>query len=363
MFGCGNLLYFYAVAIIRFILLPISFLYGCITWVRNKFFDWELLPSKEFDLPVISVGNLSAGGTGKTPHVEYLIRLLKEHYQIAVLSRGYKRKTKGFVLADPNSGMNELGDEALQLTKFEDVLVAVDEKRVHGIEMLKRQNKNLNAVVLDDAFQHRYVKPGLSVLLTDYYKLYKNDYMLPSGSLREFTSGAKRADIIIITKSPKIISPITRRNILKLIKPKKSQKLFFSRIKHGNFSPIPGIDFIPGKESKFSSILLFSGIANTYPLEDYLKGKCKRLEIFSFPDHHQFTIADLEKLQKKFNDIFAKKKIIITTEKDVMRLQSPEFIDKLKHLPICYVPIEVAINKEDRENFNQLILNYVAANK
>ncbi|MEZ5083751.1 MAG: tetraacyldisaccharide 4'-kinase [Bacteroidales bacterium] len=350
-------------AILRFILLPFSFLYGCLSWVRNKFFDWGILPSKAFNLPIISVGNLSVGGTGKTPHVEYLIRLLKKENKLAVLSRGYKRKSKGFVMADENCGISELGDEAFQLTKFDDILVAVDEKRVHGIKMLTQRNKNLDAIILDDAFQHRYVKPGLSILLTDYYNIYKNDFMLPSGNLREFTTGAKRADIILVTKSPKIISPITRRNILKMIKPKDYQQLFFSRIKHGNFSPIPGVDFIPAKESKISFILLFSGIANTYPLEEYLKGKCKRLEIFSFPDHHQFTISDLEKLEKKFNDIFAKKKIIVTTEKDVMRLQFPELREKINHLPICYVPIEVAINKKDREKFNQIILNYVEANK
>lgn len=350
-------------AILRIILLPVSFLYGLITWVRNKFFDWGILSSEEFDLPVISVGNLSAGGTGKTPHVEYLIRLLKKEKRLAVLSRGYKRKSKGFVLADQSCGIDELGDEAFQLTKFDDILVAVDEKRVHGIKMLTQHNKNLDAVILDDAFQHRFVKPGLSILLTDYYKLYKNDFMLPSGSLREFSSGAKRADIILITKSPKIISPITRRNIFKLINPNEYQHVFFSRVKHGNFSPIPGIDFFPDKDAKFSLIMLFSGIANTYPLEVYLKSKCKKLEIFSFPDHHQFTLSDLEKLEKKFNDIFAKKKIIVTTEKDKMRLQAPELISKIKHLPICYVPIEVVICKEDRENFNQIILNYVATNK
>ncbi|MCD4697807.1 MAG: tetraacyldisaccharide 4'-kinase [Bacteroidales bacterium] len=348
----------------RLILIPFGLFYGFVTWVRNKFFDWKILPSREFGLPVISIGNLSTGGTGKTPHIEYIVRLLNEKTHIATLSRGYKRKTKGFVVAGNQNGFEDLGDEACQLkNKFPGLIVAVDEQRVHGIENLLESKPELETILLDDAFQHRYVKPGISILLTDFYKLYANDYVLPAGSLREFKSGAKRADIIIVTKSPKVVSPITRRRIKKLLNPRDHQKLFFSYIRHGKLLPVPGIDYRPENICKFSSILLFAGIANTYPLEMYLKDKCGDLKTLLFPDHHQFTIQDINKLEEQFSTIISRNKIIVTTEKDMMRLRSPQLLDRIKHLPLCYIPVKVNINKEDREEFNQIILHYVEENR
>ncbi len=346
--------------ILRVILFPVSLLYGIVTFFRNKLFDWGLIRSQSFDLPIISVGNISAGGTGKTPHVEYLVNLLHEKLGIAILSRGYKRKTKGFLLADKLSGLHDIGDEPMQfISRFDDVLVAVDESRVHGIEKLMKLPNPPETIILDDAFQHRRVKPGLSLLLTDYYSLYTNDYMLPTGTLREFAWGAKRADSIIVTKSPKILSPFTRQRILAELKPAPHQQVFFSYIRHGKLEPVPGVDFIPQSRSKYTAALLVAGIANPYPLEMYLKEKIGHVETIRFPDHHEFTKNDIESILTRFDRMFVKNKILITTEKDMMRFKHPELLIKLKTHPFCYVPIEIKFNKDDREGFHKFILNYV----
>lgn len=335
-------------------------MYGMITWIRNKLFDWNVLISKSFQIPVISVGNLSAGGTGKTPHVEYLINLLSEDNKLATLSRGYKRKTRGFVLANDSTTVDAIGDEPFQFkTKFPNVSVAVDEERVRGINQLLSQKKKTEIILLDDAFQHRYVKPGLSILLTDFYKLYSSDYVLPTGSLREFRLGAKRADIIIVTKSPKMLSPITRKRVQKSLKLTSNQSLYFSFVKHGKLKQIPQMEFIPDQQSQYSSILMVTGIANPYPLEQKLQAKCTHLEKEVFTDHHQFTEYDVNKIIEKFNGIFTKNKIIVTTEKDMGRLTQPGLIEKLKSLPICYMPIEVKIHKDDKLNFDNQIIEYV----
>ena len=214
------------------IMLPISLCYGLAMQIRNWLFDINLLCSKTFDKPVISVGNLTFGGTGKTPHIEYLIRLLTPELFIATLSRGYGRKTRGFILASIPSSAKQIGDEPLQfLKKFDPIKVAVDEKRKRGIHLLLEKHPDLNVILLDDAYQHRYVKPGLSILLTDFHRPYPEDIILPSGTLREFRSGAGRADIIIVTKTPKIFSPITRRRIIEELKPKNHQRIYFSYIK------------------------------------------------------------------------------------------------------------------------------------
>jgi len=351
------------VNLLRLILFPFSLLYGFITWSRNKCFDKNILPSKSFEIPVISVGNLTMGGTGKSPHIEYLIRLLSEDYKVATLSRGYKRKTKGFILADDQTTAKEIGDEPFQFkSKFENIQVAVDEKRVRGISKIQEQIPEVDAILLDDAFQHRYVKPGLSILLTDFHNLYSQDYLVPTGSLREFRSGADRADIIVITKSAKVLSPITRNRVKDELKSQNYQKLYFSYIEHGVFTPIPGIDFIPIKNKKYYSILLFAGIANSYPLEFYLKNLCIEIEILKFPDHHHYKKKDITRIVDTFDRILSHNKIIITTEKDAMRLLHPELIKILKHYPVCYVPIEIKFHKEDKIKFNNQIISYVKEN-
>lgn len=346
--------------LLRIILLPLSLLYGIIVWFRNKLFDWKILQSRSFDIPVISVGNLSMGGTGKSPHVEYLVRLLKDEFKVATLSRGYKRKSKGFILADENSSTEEIGDEPFQFkSKFEDVIVAVDEKRTRGIANIQKEKPDINTIILDDAFQHRYVKPGLSILLTDFHKLYSSDYPFPTGTLREFRSGAKRADIIVVTKTSKVLSPITRKRLVDEIKVELYQDLYFSYIQHGKFRQIPGLKFKPDPKSKYYKILMFAGIANSYPLEFFLKSFCEELEVMNFPDHHQYKAKDIVSILEKFDNIVTQNKIIVTTEKDTMRLQNPDILKLFRNYPICYVPIEIVFHKDDKQRFNNQIINYV----
>ncbi len=350
--------------LLQLIAIPFSLLYGFIMHIRNKLFDLKILQSRQFKIPVISVGNLSFGGTGKTPMVEYIIRCLNKENALATLSRGYKRKTNGFVLADPSSTYFDIGDEPLQYsTKFKNLSVAVDENRVKGIKKLQEKFTDLNAIILDDAFQHRYVKPGLSILTTDFHKLYSEDYILPSGTLRESRCGAKRADIIIVTKSPKVLSPITKRRIQGMIKPKLHQQLLFSYIDYGAITPLCKENEIDLSE-KFSSILMFSGIANPYPLIEHLKNRCNELVVLEFRDHHSYSLADLERIKTEFENIFTSKKLIVTTEKDAMRLQkNPEFKNILKNLQICYIPIEMKFHNGDNVIFDKLIMDYVKENK
>lgn len=346
------------------LLAPFSLIYGILTWIRNKLFDWKILASRTFEIPVISVGNLSTGGTGKTPHVEYLIKLLKKDFKIATLSRGYKRKTEGFVLAGDHSSTEDIGDEPCQFkNKFTDITVAVDEKRVRGIRELLNKVPETNLILLDDAFQHRYVKPGLSILLTDYHRLYSDDWLLPAGSLREFRRGSKRADIIIVTKNSKILSPIIRREVIDKLKPASHQKVYFSYVEHGPLKKIRGLECSSINKLRFNTILMVAGIANTYPLEFHLKSFCDELEIISFPDHHYYNIGNVNQIIEKFDNIVTRNKIIVTTEKDSMRLDKPEFIKLLRGYPVCYVPIEIAFYKEDKSAFDKQILDYVRANK
>jgi tetraacyldisaccharide 4'-kinase len=353
---------------LRIIAFPLSILYGIITAIRNKLFDLGLLKSRQFDVPVISVGNLCVGGSGKTPHIEYLIRLLKPQLYIATLSRGYGRKTSGFLLSDTQSTSKDIGDEPLQFKKkFSGLRVAVDSDRINGIEKLMTEFPSLQAILLDDAYQHRSVKPGISILLTDFSKLYINDFVVPTGGLREFRSGANRADIIIISKCPPILLPIERKRLISEIKPKPYQKVYFSFIRYGDLVPVFGESIVPlSKEyyfERYYTILLLTGIANTKPLEYYLKGKAKNVVPARYPDHHDFSAADLINVKKIFDNIASANKIIVTTEKDAMRLRSPENAEALKDLPIFYMPIEIDFHDKDKEQFNEQILHYVRANQ
>jgi tetraacyldisaccharide 4'-kinase len=356
------------VKFLRIIAFPLSVIYGIIVSIRNKFYDLGILPSKEFDIPVISVGNLCVGGTGKTPHIEYLIRLLKPEFYIATLSRGYGRKSSGFKLADTQSTASEIGDEPLQFKrKYSNVRVAVDANRVNGIRQLQKDYPSLQSILLDDAFQHRAVKPGLSIVLTDYSKLYTKDFIMPTGSLRESKKGIIRADIIVVTKCPAILLPIERKRLIAEIKPMPHQKIYFSYIKYGDFLPMNGDQKNPfPKEFYFErnySVLLLTGIANTSPLEYYLKDKIKNMQRAKYPDHHRYTESNIDDVRKIFNNIVASNKIILTTEKDAMRLKDPEYSDALKDLPIFYIPIEIDFHDKDKEQFNEQIIHYVRANQ
>ncbi|MDD4553884.1 MAG: tetraacyldisaccharide 4'-kinase [Bacteroidales bacterium] len=343
---------------LQIFLYPFSICFGLLMQFRNLLFDFHIFKSASFSKPVISVGNLSYGGTGKTPHVEYLVRLLQPYGRLATLSRGYGRKSKGFVLGIPGSDVLQLGDEPVQyLNKFEQIVVAVDEKRKRGIQNLLQQFPDLTVILLDDAYQHRYVKPGISILLTDYHRLYPEDFVIPSGTLREFRSNASRADIIIVTKTPKIFSPITRRRILGELKLKSHQQLYFSYIRY--LDPVPFI--IPSQydfPDKLTNILLFTGIANDYPLKEHLSRMCSEIITLKFSDHHPYSVKDIEEIVRIFNDLPTHKKVLVTTEKDAMRLKVVEPDTKLGKLPLFYVPMEVAFHGTDKELFDNQILKY-----
>lgn len=345
------------------LLSPFALLYGFITWCRNKLFDWGILIEKKHAISIISVGNLSMGGTGKTPLTEHLIRLLKDDFKLATLSRGYGRKTKGFILADKNASAKTIGDESMQyFRKFENVVVAVSENRNLGVEKLMDSVPDLDLILLDDAFQHRYIKPGLSILLTDFYKLYTDDHVFPSGSLREFRSGAKRADIVIVTKAPVVLSPITRRRVEGELNLTKNQILLFSKIESEVLTPV-----FPSNKWKlkkhYSHIVLFSGIANNYPLQYHLRQFCSDLTVLTFPDHHIFSEKDIYRILKAYDDILGKNKIVVTTEKDVMRLIDCNRVYLIKEIPLFYIPIRAKFHNGDEEILKKKVNSYIASSK
>lgn len=344
------------------LLFPFSLVYGTILYLRNKLYDSGVFRSTAFDFPLIVVGNLNIGGVGKTPHVEYLVQLLKNTSKVATLSRGYKRKTTGFLLANLDSTASSIGDEPLQYKKkFNIIPVAVDEKRVRGVQLLKEKHPEINTVILDDAYQHRALKAGINILITDFNNLYINDVVLPVGRLREWKCGSDRADIIIVSKSPHNLSLKERTKTIQNLNPKLHQSVFFSYLKYG--------ELIPGNETgkslttsiKDTSILLITGIANPTPLLKELEHHYKNIKHISFNDHHQFTNQDIIQIKNSFKKLTGNK-IIITTEKDFMRLSSPKILIELKDIPLYYIPIEVKFHGDDKEHFDSQILNYVAAN-
>ncbi len=344
----------------RIFLLPFALLYGMAIFVRNLLFDIGLFPSKQFAIPVISVGNLRTGGTGKTPHAEYLIRLIKDKYRVALLSRGYKRKSKGFKIAGPDSGLNDIGDEPLQIhKKFPGIVVAVHEKRSKGIQLILKKFPDVNLIILDDAFQHRYVKPGLNLLLTGYYKPFFNDFLLPVGNLREAKCRAKRADALIVTKTPSVLSPLDRRFFLKKLEKYKLEPVFFSTYRYMALRPLTS-DLNDKPPKSIKSIFMLTGIANTTALEEHLKTKCKELFVHKFPDHHKFSVKNLKNLRNHFEKTISFSKIIVTTEKDAMRLKHPRLLEQLSGLPVYYLPVEVAFHDTDKRKFDKLVFDFLA---
>jgi tetraacyldisaccharide 4'-kinase len=344
---------------LRFLLFPVALLYGIVIFFRNRLYDAGILSSKEFETGIIVIGNLSVGGTGKSPMTEYLIRLLKDKFPIATLSRGYKRHTTGFILADKDSTSNQIGDEPLQFKKkFPELIISVDENRRNGIKKLLSKFPELKVILLDDAFQHRRVKPGLSILLADYGKMFYDDFLLPVGSLREWRAGKKRADVIIATKCPDNLSPVEKRIIQKKISPEAHQQVLFSHIKYGELvsmfpSPLgEGLGMRP-------AVVLLTGISNPKPLEDYLKDKVASIIPMHYPDHHEYTLVEVTKLIETFNGIASANKVIITTEKDAMRLDKQGLVELLHALPIYYIPIEITFDEKEKTDFNQLINDYV----
>jgi tetraacyldisaccharide 4'-kinase len=350
----------------RYILLyPVSLIYGIITAIRNMLFDSGILKSHSFKEHIICVGNLSVGGTGKTPHIEYLIKLLKEECSVATLSRGYKRKTSGFMIAFDENTADEVGDEPKQFKmKFPEITVAVDGNRVRGIKELLNQKNKPDLFLLDDAFQHRSVKAGLNILLTDFNHLFVHDHMLPGGNLREYKNGFKRADIIILTKTPERASNLDLKVFSKEINLLPYQKLFFSWLKYGELYYYSDVNFkfdIPNHLFKFNVVVL-TGIANPKHLITYVKEYANHTFHQSFGDHHDFSVEDIEELRKIFNSIAGENKLIITTEKDYMRLLKPELQEALTGLPLFILPIEIDF-KNKTEEFNETILRYARTNK
>jgi tetraacyldisaccharide 4'-kinase len=332
--------------LLRKILFPFSILYGFITSIRNFLFDIGVLKSYSFDLPIIAVGNLSVGGTGKTPQIEYLIRLLSDKYKVATLSRGYKRQSEGFILANENSDAKQLGDEPFQFyQKFKNIQVAVDANRKNGIEQLLSNSDAPEIILLDDAFQHRKVKAGFYIMLTSYGDLYANDFMLPTGNLRESRSGAQRANIIIVTKCPSGLSLDAQNNIKKQLNLSPNQSLFFTFI---DYDDVVYSDKKTIKVTEIKSMdkILLAGIAKPESFFAYLKQEND--ECLNFPDHHHFSESELQEIKKKANN-----RIIVTTEKDYVRLKGSILSEQLFYLPIKSSFIS------DRENFDKIILNYV----
>ncbi|HNP48531.1 MAG TPA: tetraacyldisaccharide 4'-kinase [Bacteroidia bacterium] len=349
---------------LRRLLWPFSILYGVVMQVRNFLFDRGIIKSSGFPLPVIGIGNLSTGGTGKTPHVEFLIRLLQKEYKVATLSRGYGRHTKGFMLLKAPANTWTYGDEPMQyFTKFPAIRVSVGEDRTEAIEELLRLTQRPDIILMDDAYQHRYVNPGHSILLIEYDTIFKTDFLLPAGNLREPFSGKKRADTIIITKSPTILVPIERKRILEKLEPLEHQQVFFSFYKYGEFNRVSGKQsgMLMGAsyymEKRFT-ILMVTGIANPSGILEYLRRHTDKLETVIFPDHHEFKAKDIKKIQEAFDNIANPSKIIVTTEKDAMRLQNPELEPLIRNLPLFYLPIEVAFH-QDENAFNNRILDFV----
>lgn len=339
-------------------LLPLSKIYGFAVGVRNLMFKWHILKQREFPVPVVVVGNISAGGTGKTPHTEYVIDLLRYKYHIGMLSRGYKRKTKGFVLATSRSTPLDIGDEPYQIyQKYgRDITVAVCEDRCTGIEELLRLDPRINLIVLDDAFQHRYVKPTVSIVLTEFNNPVFFDKLLPLGRLREPAKAIYRADMVVVTKCPTQLKAIEYRIFKNNLKLFPYQKLFFSRFNYTSLRPLfpdirkdaPHMSWLGPDDT----VLVLSGIANPKPLVRYLKGFKATIKVKVFPDHHNFNRKDLDAITKRFNELEGKQKIIVTTEKDAVRLiNNPYFPHQLKPY-IFYQPVDVTFDPMNVDSFD-----------
>ena len=343
---------------------PLSWLYGLGVRFRNTLFETGILKSKSFSMPVISVGNITVGGTGKTPHVEYLIELLQDIFHVAVLSRGYKRKSHGFKIADKASTARTIGDEPYQMKqKYPKVIVAVDKKRVHGIETLNQQYKDLDVILLDDAFQHRYVKPGINILLVDYHRLIIYDTLLPAGRLREPLSGKNRADIVIITKCPKELKPMEYRVITKAMDLYPYQQIFFTTLEYGQLKPVFNAngDFSTLEELKHYNILLLTGIASPRQMKEDLTPQVSNLSMLSFPDHHSFQQKDIELIDSNFAAL-PSPKCIITTEKDAARIIGLEGISEEIKNNIYILPVRIKFMLNQEEKFNENIIGYVRKN-
>ena len=348
-------------------LLPLSWLYGLGVKFRNMLFEMNILKSKSYAVPVISVGNITVGGTGKTPHVEYLIRLLKDQFGVAMLSRGYKRKSSGYVLAAPDTPMKVIGDEPYQIKqKYPNVIVAVDAKRTRGIEHLIHDDatKETDVILLDDAFQHRYVKPGVNILLVDYHRSIIYDKLMPAGRLREPLKGKDRADIVIVTKCPKDLKPMDFRVLTKQMNLYPYQQLFFTTLEYGQMKPV----FPTAKDSRLSledlkdtHVLLLTGIASPKQIYYDVKPHAKGINSLAYGDHHAFKQKDVHHINEAFANM-PSPKVIITTEKDMVRLETVEGLSDEVRNNLFVLPVRISFMLDGEATFNENIIGYVRKN-
>lgn len=354
--------------IAKMVLLPCSKLYGGVTYMRNKFFDWKVLKEVGFDVPVITVGNIAVGGTGKTPHVEYLVGAFRRNRKVAVLSRGYRRNTKGFIIAGRTSTPRDIGDESYQIYhKFKgEVTVAVCEDRVFGIRELMRLDPGIEMIILDDAFQHRYVKPAVSIVITEYNHPLSEDRMLPYGRLREPARGINRADIVIVAKCPAGMTPWDYRSVINDYNLFPSQHLFFSHYAYQPLQPVfpdvatsvPYLDWLTSGDS----ILAVAGIGNPRPFVRHLKSFGAKVKVDIFADHHQYNKKDIEYLLERYKSLKGKQRIIVTTEKDAVRLASnPYFPHELKAISY-YLPIQVEFENPGGEQPLETVIEKALSN-
>jgi len=340
----------------RVLLLPFAILFWLAVVIRNWLYDKKIIKTVSFGLPLICVGNLAVGGTGKSPMVEYLVKHLKSRFKVATLSRGYKRKTKGYALATDESTAIEIGDEPMQFhLKFPEVPVAVGEERLDAIPQLLHDKPDTQAIILDDAFQHRIINAGLNILLTDYSNLFTRDFFLPTGDLRDLRSSYKRAQVIIVTKCRTDLSEQERKKIVKEINPLSHQRVFFTCISYGTPYHITRRDFRFFDEK--TEVLLVTGIANPRPLKIFLEERVEAYYMMSYGDHHIFSMLDWKDIQKRFNAMQAGKKIILTTEKDAMRLL--KFSQEMNVMPFYVLPIEHKFLFNQENEFNDIVIRFI----
>lgn len=347
----------------QLLLRPLSFIYGVIISLRNYLFDHGLVKSISFPFPVICVGNITVGGTGKTPHVEYIAGFLSKSVSTAVVSRGYMRSGKGFRIVKPSDSADLTGDEPLQIaSSLPDVIVAVDSDRANGIRKVVEINPGINAVILDDGFQHRSVKAGLNILLTDYGRLMSRDHLLPRGRLREDISGAARANVIVVTKTPAEITPEEINDLRTEISPLSHQSFFLTTLEYGELKPVfcneKNKEVSPGNITSKTAVLLVTGIANPAPLINYLSATTGNIKHLAFGDHHKFSLRDIKNILEAYTSIKQEDKLIVTTEKDAVRLKEFTNIAVPFENEFYFVPIKIKFI-ENEDKFIKIITDYV----
>lgn len=336
--------------------MPFALLYWLAIAVRNWLYDKKIFGSQSFGLPLICVGNLSVGGTGKSPMVEYLIRLLKSEFKVGVLSRGYKRKTRGYALADETTTALDIGDEPMQFhLKYPEIPIAVGEERLEAIPQMLHDRPETEVILLDDAFQHRRITAGLNILLTDYSNLFTRDFYLPTGDLRDLRSGYRRAQIIVVTKCPPALAIEEKESITAEINPLPGQPVFFTAIEYGQ--PYHIISREATEINSRTEVLLVSGIANPRPLEKLLEKYCHSYHALHYSDHHIFTIDDIRDIRKRFGELDAANKIILTTEKDAVRLI--KFNAEIRDMPFFVIPVRHHFLFNEGEAFDRQVTGFI----